>query len=365
MKTIYVKEIGRNLVSGSSEKIKEIVNGRELCEKESKARRNGVYTFGLCAVCALMLVGSVLANRDTAEEKVEFENVNQEISGILQDSAAEGLLSAAEVSENGEMLQETAALLEETQNWGLGFGKEGERPTGNASSAELAKYNAYFCAETEEKILYLTFDCGFENGNTEAILDALKKHNVTATFFVVGHYLESAPELVKRMVNEGHIVANHTYHHPDMSKISDKAAFQKEMDAVSVLYKEITGQDMEMYYRPPQGKYNLQNLQMAKELGYHTFFWSLAYVDWNQDSQPSHEEALSKLTGRVHPGAIVLLHNTSKTNGEIMDEILTKWEEMGYSFGPLKDLTNTEKVTNEKENTTGKIMQDGNSVNQA
>lgn len=225
-----------------------------------------------------------------------------------------------------------------SENWGLGFGAEGKKPTGNASVVELAKYNAYFLDDTEEKIIYLTFDCGYENGNTAPILDALKKHNVKATFFVVGHYLESAPDMTKRMVEEGHTVGNHTYHHPDMSKISDQAAFQKEMDDVKTKFQEITGTELSMYYRPPQGKYSTNNLQMAKDLGYSTFFWSLAYVDWNVDAQPSHEEAIKKLTGRIHPGAIVLLHSTSKTNGEIMDEILTKWEEMGYSFGTLDAL---------------------------
>ena len=187
-------------------------------------------------------------------------------------------------------------------------------------------------------MIYLTFDCGYENGNTGAILDALKKHNAPGTFFVVGHFLESAPELVKRMVTEGHTVGNHTYHHPDMSSISDKASFQKELEGVSKLYKEITGKEMTKYYRPPQGKYSTENLKMAKELGYQTYFWSLAYVDWNVDAQPTKEEAFNKLLPRVHPGAIVLLHNTSKTNGEILDELLTKWEEMGYTFKPLSEL---------------------------
>ena len=229
-------------------------------------------------------------------------------------------------------------MLPGTENWGLGFGEKGAKPTGNASVAEMKQYNAYYMAEGDEKKIYLTFDCGYENGNTEAILDALKNHNAPATFFVVGHYLESAPDLVKRMVKEGHAVGNHTYHHPDMSKISDQAAFQKEMDDVRALYQEVTGQEMPMYYRPPQGKYNAENLKMAQDLGYATFFWSLAYVDWNVDDQPTHEEAFSKLTSRVHPGAIVLLHNTSKTNGEILDELLTKWEEMGYTFGTLEEL---------------------------
>ena len=190
----------------------------------------------------------------------------------------------------------------------------------------------------DEKVIYLTFDCGYENGNTEPILDALKKHDVQATFFVVGHFLETAPELVKRMVEEGHTVGNHTYHHPDMPAISDQEAFRKELDDVAALFLEITGTELSPYYRPPQGKCNVENLRMAQELGYYTIFWSLAYVDWDQDNQPGHEEAFSKLTGRVHPGAVVLLHNTSRTNGEILDELLTKWEEMGYTFRPLSEL---------------------------
>lgn len=224
-----------------------------------------------------------------------------------------------------------------SENWGLGFGQEGSQPTGNASVDELKQYNAHFVGDNTEKVIYLTFDAGYENGNTQPILDALKKHNVTATFFVVGHYLESAPELVKQMVADGHFVGNHTYHHLDMSSIASKESFEKEMRDVEILFKEITGTELAHFYRPPQGKYNTNNLKMAKELGYHTFFWSLAYVDWYQDKQPTREEAFKKLCGRIHPGAIVLLHSTSKTNGEILDELLSRWEEMGYSFRTLED----------------------------
>jgi peptidoglycan/xylan/chitin deacetylase (PgdA/CDA1 family) len=149
---------------------------------------------------------------------------------------------------------------------------------------------------------------------------------------------EDPYSIVPSRDENGHTVGNHTYHHYDMSKISDPAVFRKEMDDVRTLFQETTGTEMAMYYRPPQGKYSETNLQMAKDLGYATFFWSLAYVDWNVDAQPSHEEAFSKLTGRIHPGAVVLLHNTSKTNGEILDELLTKWEEMGYTFGKLEEL---------------------------
>lgn len=223
-------------------------------------------------------------------------------------------------------------------NWGLSFQQEGAPPVANASAEELAKYNAYYAEITDEKVIYMTFDGGYENGNLPAILDALKKHNVSATFFVVGNFLRDEPDLVKRMVEEGHTVGNHTYTHPDMSKISSMENFSKELQEVEKLYHEITGQPMTKFYRPPQGKYSESNLQMAKELGYKTFFWSLAYVDWYEDKQPSKEEAFKKLLGRIHPGAIVLLHSTSSTNAQILDELMTKWEDMGYTFKSLSDL---------------------------
>lgn len=234
----------------------------------------------------------------------------------------------------------TMQMEQTADNWGLGFGESGKelQPTGNVPAQELAKEDAYYIGNDTEKVIYLTFDCGYENGNTEKILDALKKHQAPATFFVVGHFLESAPELVKRMVEEGHVVGNHTFHHPDMSAISSLDSFRQELDSVRELYQTITGEEMIRYYRPPQGKYSEENLKMAKELGYRTFFWSLAYVDWKTDAQPTEEEAYKKLTGRIHPGAIVLLHNTSSTNGEILDGLLTKWEEMGYTFCPLSEL---------------------------
>lgn len=173
---------------------------------------------------------------------------------------------------------------------------------------------------------------------TPAILEALTKHQAPATFFVVGTLLESNPELIKQILAAGNTIGNHTWHHKDMSQISTMESFSEEIQTVEKLYQQITGQEISRFYRPPQGKYSEANLKMAQDLGYHTFFWSLAYVDWYQDSQPSHEEAFEKLLGRIHPGAIVLLHSTSSTNAEILDELLTKWEEMGYHFASLDDL---------------------------
>lgn len=241
-------------------------------------------------------------------------------------------------AKKAESVGVAALLHEKSENWGLGFGTEGKPPTGNASAEELKKYNAYFIGDTTQNTIYLTFDCGYENGNTELILDALKKHDVKATFFVVGNFLETSPEIVKRMIAEGHTVGNHTYHHLDMSSISSMDAFKKETQDVENLFEQITGTPITKFYRPPQGKYNIENLKMAQELGYHTFFWSLAYVDWYQDKQPTKDEAFGKLLKRIHPGAIVLLHSTSSTNAQILDELLTKWEEMGYTIKPLTEL---------------------------
>ncbi len=232
----------------------------------------------------------------------------------------------------------TFSKSEKSVDWGLSYQKEGETPIGNESRENLKKNNAYYVGDTNKKVIYLTFDCGYEAGYTPKILDALKKHNVKATFFVVGNYLTSASEIVKRMENEGHIVANHTYSHPDMSQIKDERNFLDELKKVEDEYETITGKEMLKFYRPPQGKFSEENLKMANKAGYKTFFWSLAYVDWYKDKQPTKDEAFSKLIPRIHPGSIVLLHNTSETNANILDELLTKWEEMGYTFKNLDEI---------------------------
>lgn len=221
-------------------------------------------------------------------------------------------------------------------DWGLSFQSEGAPPVANASQEYLRNFDALYVGDANQKEIYITFDAGFENGNTERILDALKKHGVKATFFLVGNYFETQPELVKRMAEEGHTIGNHTYSHPDMSKISDIQSFQTELQKNEALYRDILGSEMPKLYRPPQGKFCEENLKMAQQLGYSTVFWSLAYVDWYTDDQPTPEQAFSKLLPRIHPGAVVLLHSTSSTNAEILDELLTKWEEAGYSFGDLE-----------------------------
>lgn len=243
----------------------------------------------------------------------------------------------------GTTAQQTAADTEEAvptsvSDWGLSFQTEGQPPVGNVPADTLLQWNAYYVGDTSKNTIYLTFDAGYENGCTDAILDALKKHNAPACFFVVGNFIDSAPELVQRMVDEGHIVGNHTLHHPDMSSISSKDAFAAELNGLEEKFTALTGQPMQKFYRPPQGKFSEENLKQAQELGYTTVFWSLAYVDWYTDNQPTDEQAFAKLLPRIHNGAIVLLHSTSETNARILDELLTRWENEGYTFGSLTDL---------------------------
>lgn len=230
-----------------------------------------------------------------------------------------------------------AAAAAMAQEWGLSFGQEDEPPTPNATAQELRPYDAFYCGDPAQKRIYLTFDVGYENGCTAAILDALKKHSAPAAFFVVGTYIRDEPELVRRMVREGHIVGNHTWHHPDMRQKS-REAFARELQEPAALFEATTGRPMDRFYRPPEGKFSAENLLWAKELGYKTIFWSLAYVDYDTEHQPTREKAFAKLLPRTHGGTIVLLHSTSTTNAAILDDLLSEWERAGYTFGRLTEL---------------------------
>ena len=247
-----------------------------------------------------------------------------------------------EVTETENEAVETAAEV----NWGLSFQQAGQPPVGNASQEYLAKYNAYYIAGSNGKAddsksakpVYLTFDAGYENGYTAEILDILKEKKVPAAFFLVGNYIEENPELVKRMEAEGHIVGNHTMHHPDMSAIADEEAFKSEIKELEDTYREAVGKEIPKFYRPPQGKYSEANLQQASRLGYTTLFWSLAYVDWLENDQPDETESINLLNKRIHPGAIVLLHSTSKTNSRIIGELIDGWKSKGYEFRSVSEL---------------------------
>lgn len=245
--------------------------------------------------------------------------------------AAGAVVSAGRFS-GGESLPTQGEI-----SWGLSFNGDNETPTGSASAAQLSPLDAYYMGDTSKKRIYLTFDAGYENGGTAQILDTLKKHKAPAVFFLVGNYLNTQPDLVRRMVSEGHTVGNHTMTHPDMS-LKSGDAFDDELLGLEELFEKTTGEKMKKFYRPPQGKFTTENLKQAQKLGYTTVLWSLAYADWNNEDQPTKEEAFDKLLPRVHNGAVILLHSTSATNALILDELLTKYEEMGYTFGDISEL---------------------------
>lgn len=206
------------------------------------------------------------------------------------------------------------------------------------TSKFVPKYDCYYIGDQSKKVIYLTFDEGYEKGYTGKILDALKKHNVKAAFFVVKPYITQNPDLVKRMVNEGHLVCNHSARHPSMPSIIDENKFKKEFTDVEEAYTKVTGKKMPKYFRPPMGKYSELSLYNTKKLGYKTIFWTFAYADWETYSQPSHEYAIKKIMSKTNNGSVLLLHAVSKTNSEIMDELLTRFEKEGYKIETLDQL---------------------------
>lgn len=221
-------------------------------------------------------------------------------------------------------------------NWYFKHVENGKPPQEPPETVHfLSKYDTYFLGDTSKKVIYLTFDEGYENGYTAPILDVLKKHNVKGAFFVVKPYIKSNPDLIKRMVDEGHLVCNHSARHPSMASIHDKEKFNKELSEVEESFKEVTGKKMSKYFRPPMGKYSELSLNYTKEYGYKTVFWSFAYADWDPKKQPSKEFAKNKILQKTHNGAIILLHAVSKTNSEILDEVITEWKKQGYEIKSL------------------------------
>lgn len=229
-------------------------------------------------------------------------------------------------------------MAEAAQNWYCKHNKDGSRPPIPPEMSYIEEHNGYFLGE-DEKVIYLTFDAGYENGNVEKILDVLKAEEVPAAFFILENLAVRNTDLVKRMAEEGHTVCNHTAKHKDMTKMTSKDDFASELTAMENIYKEKTGYDMAKFYRPPEGKLNEQNLAWADELGYKTIMWSFAYADWDNGNQMSAEKATAKLLEGTHNGEVLLLHPTSSTNAEILGRLIGEWKSMGYRFGTLCELT--------------------------
>lgn len=201
----------------------------------------------------------------------------------------------------------------------------------------VERNNAVFLGDTSQKEIYLTFDNGYENGFTAPILDTLKAKKVPAIFFITGHYVKDKPELVKRMVAEGHLVGNHSWSHPDMTTISD-AKIQEELEKVRKAVAEVTGIQKMDFVRPPRGIFNGRSLKASNEAGYRSVFWSAAYKDWDTNDQRGADYAYQKVISQLHPGEVLLLHSVSRDNAQALGRIIDEVRRQGYTFKPLTDL---------------------------
>ncbi len=228
-------------------------------------------------------------------------------------------------------------------NWYCTRNKDHKQPIAAPELRFVEEYGGYYIDkrhgdDSSEKVVYLTFDAGYENGNVERILDTMKSEDVKGAFFILGNIIKKDPELVKRMADEGHTVCNHTNRHIDMTTVKSPEEFKAETEALEDIYRECTGREMSKYYRPPEGRFNESSMRYANELGYKTIFWSFAYADWDNNKQMSAEAAKRKIMDNIHNGAVILLHPTSKTNADILGDIIRELKAQGFRFGTLDEL---------------------------
>ena len=227
-------------------------------------------------------------------------------------------------------------------SWYCVHRKDHLQPTADSSISFIEKYDGYYIDKNhgddcEDKVIYLTFDAGYENGNVEKIVNVLNEEEVKGAFFVLGHLIEDNPELIEKMFSSGHLVCNHTFSHKAMVGRSE-SEFKEELRLLETSCLAKTGHELAKYYRPPEGKFDESSLMYAQSMGYKTVFWSFAYADWDNNSQMPAERAKKKILENVHNGEIMLLHPTSATNAEILSEIIRELKNQGYRFGTLDEL---------------------------
>ncbi len=222
--------------------------------------------------------------------------------------------------------------------WYCAHVPDGKQPTASPELAFIEELDGYYLDHDGEKVIYLTFDAGYENGNIAKVLDVLREEDVKATFFVLAHLIKEEPELIRRMAEEGHTVGNHTVHHKDMSTFGEPE-FLAELKALEDLYRETIGGELSHYYRPPEGRFSRENLEVASASGYKTIFWSFAYPDWSNEKQMPCEKALKIVLDNLHSGEVMLLHPTSSTNAAILRDIIREARARGYRFGTMDELT--------------------------
>ena len=238
--------------------------------------------------------------------------------------------------------EETSQIVSSTNlsnkkiGWGIKRNNNHQQPDlGKENKKILEENKGIAMGNNEKKYIYLTFDEGYEAGYTKQILETLKENEVKATFFITAHYLNTQPELVKQMIDEGHIVGNHTVNHKSMPDLKDEEIENEIMDLHKAMYEKF---QYEMkYIRPPKGEFSERTLAITNNLGYKTVMWSFAYEDWNENNQPDKEKSKKKIIENVHNGEIMLLHGNSKTNTEILGDIIKEIKELGYEFKSLDE----------------------------
>ena len=222
--------------------------------------------------------------------------------------------------------------------------KDHSQPLADPSLREVEKHGGYYIdhahtrTDDEDKVVYLTFDAGYENGNVEKVLDTLQQEQVTGAFFILGHLAEQYPALVRRMAEEGHLVCNHTYGHPNLCGATEEK-IRAEITRLETACAERAGVTVAKYFRPPEGCFDLPLLDAVQRMGYKTVFWSFAYADWDNSKQPDHAAAKRKILDHIHNGAVILLHPTSATNAAILGDVIRELKAEGYRFGSLDELT--------------------------
>lgn len=242
------------------------------------------------------------------------------------------------VNINDETIQTSATgtISDKKIEWGIKRGENHNQPDlGKENKRIIDKYNGISMGNSEKKYIYLTFDCGYEAGYTEKILEVLRQHDVKATFFITGHYLNSSPELVKQMIDDGHIIGNHTADHICMPESSEDEIKRDVMELHTALYDKF-GYEMK-YLRPPKGEYSEKSIAYTNTLGYTTVMWSFAYDDWDEKKQGREEHGKQKILDNVHNGEVMLLHSTSKDNSNILDYCIKEIKNMGYEFKSLDE----------------------------
>lgn len=269
-----------------------------------------------------------------------IQKLNRKASRIIIAICLVLLIGTLSVVINPEDTKQTVATTSTLSNKKIGWGiKRNDNHTqpdlGTENKNLIEKYNGIAMGNNDDKNIYLTFDLGYEAGYTAKILDDLKEKNVKATFFITAHYLNTANDLVKRMIDEGHIVGNHTVNHKSMPEISDDEIKKELMDLNQAVYEKFR---YEMkYMRPPKGEYSERTLSLTENLGFKTVMWSFAYVDWIDDKQPAKDEAMKKIISNLHNGEIMLLHATSKTNSEIMADMVDEIRKEGFEIKSLDE----------------------------